>query len=656
MKQRRWLFWIVFLLLALTWSGCSPAATPQSGGESLPQPTQAPANDAGEAEPTLEPYIETKQIDLEWPPQMRLGESDTIRMRLVPDGSGYRLESEFPEHDITGQQVNIVYPNGYTLSAAASLTGVGFDISPEGEQEYALNPNEAITWRWTIAPRAAGQQRLSLTLLLRWEPAAGTDGRPGEQMAYSQAVDVRVESFLGMTRDQSLMFGFFSMALGGGLGLGLAFRRSPLRPKIKEILPAAVRIENLPGLTLENEDGRLLQSLFGRYDRLVVLKEFLSGYSGSRTFLVQPLHSGGRADAATIVKIGQREAIQTEAENFTTFVKDTLPPVTARLQRQPVSLPGYERAALQYTYIADPGQPPKSLREYWLEDPNPEMVDKLFFTFGPGWWLQRSPYVFYLSQEYDRFLPPHLIVRPVPESSAASRAADLDENSPLPGAALNVGELVWIGAFGQVERRADGASFTLTGKALKGQPPLRVRWLSAQPPRRQLAQVVATRASLLTELTADLSLAGLADPCLHLPQWLNQKVQGTRSIIHGDLNLENILVGPGGFLWLIDFANTREGHTLLDFAHLEVEVITRVLAPSMRAGTEVLAVLDSAQSPLLEKIESVARTCWFNPQWEQEWTLARVLAGMGALKYRNLDRTARQAAYLAAAWWARGLL
>ena len=342
MKQRRWLFWIVFLLLALTWSGCSPAATPQSGGESLPQPTQAPANDAGEAEPTLEPYIETKQIDLEWPPQMRLGESDTIRMRLVPDGSGYRLESEFPEHDITGQQVNIVYPNGYTLSAAASLTGVGFDISPEGEQEYALNPNEAITWRWTIAPRAAGQQRLSLTLLLRWEPAAGTDGRPGEQMAYSQAMDVRVESFLGMTRDQSLMFGFFSMALGGGLGLGLAFRRSPLRPKIKEILPAAVRIENLPGLTLENEDGRLLQSLFGRYDRLVVLKEFLSGYSGSRTFLVQPLHSGGRADAATIVKIGQREAIQTEAENFTTFVKDTLPPVTARLQRQPVSLPGKE--------------------------------------------------------------------------------------------------------------------------------------------------------------------------------------------------------------------------------------------------------------------------------------------------------------------------
>ena len=36
---------------------------------------------------------------------MRLGESDTIRMRLVPDGSGYRLESEFSEHDITGQQV-----------------------------------------------------------------------------------------------------------------------------------------------------------------------------------------------------------------------------------------------------------------------------------------------------------------------------------------------------------------------------------------------------------------------------------------------------------------------------------------------------------------------------------------------------------------------
>ena len=57
------------------------------------------------------------------------------------------------------------------------------------------------------------------------------------------------------------------------------------------------------------------------------------------------------------------------------------------------------------------------------------------------------------------------------------------------------------------------------------------------------------------------------DPSTSVP------VMSPRSIIHGDLNLENVLIGPGGMVWLIDFATTREGHPLMDFAHLEAEII-----------------------------------------------------------------------------------
>ena len=45
-----------------------------------------------------------------------------------------------------------------------------------------------------------------------------------------------------------------------------------------------------------------------------------------------------------------------------------------------------------------------------------------------------------------------------------------------------------------------------------------------------------------------------AEDLERLPAWLNQTVAGTQSTIHGDLNLENALVGPGGIVWLIDFA------------------------------------------------------------------------------------------------------
>ena len=42
-------------------------------------------------------------------------------------------------------------------------------------------------------------------------------------------------------------------------------------------------------VTLNDEEKGLLSSLFASYSRLVLENEFLSGYSGARTFLVRPV-------------------------------------------------------------------------------------------------------------------------------------------------------------------------------------------------------------------------------------------------------------------------------------------------------------------------------------------------------------------------------
>ncbi|WP_433320266.1 phosphotransferase [Micromonospora chersina] len=56
-----------------------------------------------------------------------------------------------------------------------------------------------------------------------------------------------------------------------------------------------------------------------------------------------------------------------------------------------------------------------------------------------------------------------------------------------------------------------------------------------------------------------------------------------RSIVHGDLHVENVLVGSGDTATLIDFGATGEGHFLRDLTTLEAHLVMRALSPPGRA-------------------------------------------------------------------------
>jgi thiamine kinase-like enzyme len=145
-------------------------------------------------------------------------------------------------------------------------------------------------------------------------------------------------------------------------------------------------------------------------------------------------------------------------------------------------------------------------------------------------------------------------------------------------------------------------------------------------------------------------------------------VSGSLSTIHGDLNLENILVGPGGFVWLIDFAQTRDGHTLFDFAHLGAEIIAHVIAPQVQSPDDYLELLLSDPfstqadptrplaaparplAVLLKSLSRIAEKCLVNPAQPREFQRALCLACLGALKYQNLDFDQKHLLYLTAAY------
>jgi hypothetical protein len=641
MTCQRWL--PIGALAALLWllAACAPAAPTSeptaAPAVSTPRPTSPPPA------PTPIPFIEQRFVELEWPERLRLGESDVLRLALVPSKDGYLAQAEFEEHPIAVQDAPLRHLPGYTLLGLARLDGVGFDISPAGEQMRLIPPGERVTWRWSLAARQAGRQRLSLSLTLRWQPEPGVSGPVSESLAFDRALDVQVDSLLGLTRDQALLSGVLTLLFGGSLGAAALVGRHPLPARrLQEGRPnPALAIENSLDLPLSAAEIRTLQALFARYQRLVLESEFRSGYSGARALLVRPLWADGQADAPAIAKLGHPAQVLAEHQNYEQFVKDRLPPVTARIQHPPLRLRGSSLAALQYTFIAEPGRLPLSLRQALLQIPDPAPLRRLFDTFGPSWWMQRQPYTFRLAQEYDRLLPPHWVLEPAPGAPGREVLRLHAEFRPS--------QVVRLPELSRRELRPDGCSWALEAAPSAGQPPLRLRWLGAQPPSPGAsARLQANRLELLHGWVAGFDRYGLPDPLERLEGWLAATLQGTRSVIHGDLNLENILVGPGDLVWLIDFAATRQGHPLFDFAHLAAEIAAHVLVVRC-ASPERFHALLQAGDPLLAAVESLAGRCLFDPARPQEYHLALAVTCLGALKYPNLDDLQRRCLYLLAA-------
>jgi len=617
-----------------------------------PLPTPAPT-------PTTQlptPIVEARIVELEWPPELRLGDSDVLRLALIPSQDGYTVQTEFPDHQVDTQPIQVQRPGGYDLFAVARLDGVGFEIAPAGEQVQFLPPGEMASWSWSLRARAVGRQRLSVVMLLRWEPVG--PGALRESVVFSRGLDIRIRSFFGLSRGQAMAGGLVGLLLGGGLCLvGFALPAVPVIQPAQTGAPnARLSIETGPEMQLSDQEETLLRVLFRRYARLVLGGEFLSGYSGARTLLARPIHTDGRADADTIVKIGLVNDVQREFANYERFVKDTLPPITARIQHPPVKTQRGDLGALRYTFIGAPGHTPTSLRAALLETPDPQPLQQLFDTFGPNWWMQRKPYIFRLAVEYDRVLPVHLVLEP-----ASGRGQPIDGHTHPEMLDVRVGDLVTLGSFPSVEPRHDGSSLSLHGAPSPGGAELRVRWLSLANPNGATGRIMATRHSQLRDFSLGMDLFGLPDPIPRLPDLLAETVCGGQSTIHGDLNLENILIGPGGFIWLIDFAETRDGHTLFDFGHLGAELVAHVIAPGMANPHDYFDLLLSdpfqagpepsdPSAALLAALSAIGAKCLFNPSEPGEFNSALCLSCLGALKYRNLDFHQKHLLYLTAAY------
>ncbi|MFN8450671.1 MAG: phosphotransferase [Anaerolineae bacterium] len=158
----------------------------------------------------------------------------------------------------------------------------------------------------------------------------------------------------------------------------------------------------------------------------------------------------------------------------------------------------------------------------------------------------------------------------------------------------------------------------------------------------------------------------LPNPILAYDDLLDRYVDGTLSKIHGDLHLGNILVGPNASAFLIDFAMTRNGHTLFDWASLEVSLLTGVVMPvvgddwySVRLVLRYIASLQKdlpdsvpALNEVMQHVRAVreiARECLARDDSWSEYYIALTMCALRGYCWDTLSLGSRRLMFLLAA-------
>ena len=440
------------------------------------------------------------------------------------------------------------------------------------------------------------------------------------------------------------------------------------------------KIRRAPGLTLSAAEAELLARAFAGQPEIFVEREFRSGYSGAVVLLVSP----GSGQAQVVVKLGPPGDLRREYAAYRQFVEKSAPQNTARLQNEPIFAPDGQLALLSYTFAGgDPRLPTRSLHAYYDNQggqATAAVLDRVFRIYGRQWWANNRPRKFGLAEQYDRLLPVHLKLNPAPPAAEVRLTLTAGQTSAAAWRDLQPGQLIRLCDFEVNEVRPDRAEITLAAEPPSGEAsaPVRLRLETPEtatyPLGARLPQVegviTATRQTLLAEAASAIlpsfepnaphfTLAGRTyqNPLFDLSGVLDRVIEARESIIHGDLNLQNILVdGDTGFAWLIDFAETRPGPTLFDVQRLEAQVITKLLPPAVtQAGLEPVVVADLMQalhadppSPvaphpalqepytLLVALRRLARQYLMDDRDWEEYYLGLRLVLVGTLKYTDL--------------------
>ncbi|GAB4578142.1 MAG: hypothetical protein Fur0022_08750 [Anaerolineales bacterium] len=463
-----------------------------------------------------------------------------------------------------------------------------------------------------------------------------------------------------------------------------------------------LQIDNPGKVPLTYAIEQALTNLFREYKGLVIFREFTGGFSGSRVYEIQPVPNNGIPELPAIVKIAANSLAEREWQAYQTYIRNRLYNA-ATITSEPVFNHG-GWGALRYTLTGGGAFEVLTMREFLcraetsLEEIR-RIFDYLLRNMHNFWRFNTPEQNFSFSDSYDHLLPVHLLI----QYQKFDSTENVEEIHPhhIPVQLPVKGSKVRAVDFAVHKVDPTTKTVTLQIPEIKGEERasflLRCRYSDEDFPLLSRlndlitisGKVVETRIDRLqTEvhhlLETGLTLSGpyiqvpgpepllLYDPLQGLDRVLAQTMFVNKGPIHGDFNLGNLLIEPENTqLTLIDFADARIDHTLHDILRLETEVITWMLPtlmskdqePSIHLMANLFLHLQFLQPqtatispetllPVLHKpwlilnaLHKFARHYFYDANDPREFYSGLFLYLLGALKYKNLSRKAKQLAF-----------
>jgi len=177
----------------------------------IPEPTQSPAA-------PLPAIPERRRLTLEFPLQIRVGDSDRVRLTLEVDDLGnIEPTAKVEGNVVTGEVIEI--PNLYethNVIAEAKFDIAGLQVSPTEVISQTLTQGQPVTFYWSVLPEKTGVFRGTVWFYLRFvDKASGEESR---RTVSAQLVEIEAENLLGLPINLVRTFGGVGSIVGAIVG------------------------------------------------------------------------------------------------------------------------------------------------------------------------------------------------------------------------------------------------------------------------------------------------------------------------------------------------------------------------------------------------------------------------------------------------------
>jgi len=205
-----------FYLLSLQQGTGSPPPDVEGSEPTAPLPSVLPT---GLPAFTPQPAInESRRLTLEFPPTIRAGDSDIVRLTLEVDELGnITPTAQFEGNVVTGEIIQ--FPDLYEshhVVAESRFDIAGVEIQPTDLINVPLEKGQTATFRWSIRPSDVGVYRGTIWLYLRFVDKL--NGQESRLTVSAQIVEIEAVNLVGLSGSAARTAGFIGSIVGTVIG------------------------------------------------------------------------------------------------------------------------------------------------------------------------------------------------------------------------------------------------------------------------------------------------------------------------------------------------------------------------------------------------------------------------------------------------------